>query len=87
MASAVRFCPSAQNYSQLHIWQKITGLPEKNFGKIYYGISKSSQGKRPFTRLPYGTILIRVNSTNLFHRIMGWIEGLSEKSSDTAHKI
>ena len=57
-------------------WQKITKLPKENFGKIYYGVSKSSLGKRPFNRLPYGTILIRVNSTNLFHKIMGWIEGL-----------
>lgn len=71
----------------LKFWRKITGLPEKNFGKVYYGISKSSQGKRPFTRLPYGTILIRVNSTNLFHKIMGWIEGLSEKNGETTHKI
>lgn len=71
----------------LKFWQKITGLPEKNFGKIYYGISKSSQGKRPFTRLPYGTILIRVNSTNLFHKIMGWVEGLSEKYNKIIPKI
>jgi hypothetical protein len=60
-------------------WRKTTGLPDKNFGKIYYGVSKSSLGKRPFNRLPYGTILIRVNSTNLFHKIMGWIQGLSEQ--------
>lgn len=60
-------------------WQKITKLPKENFGKTYYGISKSSQGKRPFNRLPYGTVLIRVNNTNLFHKIMGWIEGLAEQ--------
>ncbi len=59
-------------------WREITGLPEKNFGKVYCGISKSSLGKRPFNRLPHGTILIRVNNTNLFHQIMGWIQGLSK---------
>lgn len=60
-----------------NFWQKTTNIPTKNFGKIYYGISKSSLGKRPFNRLPYGTISIRVNNTNLFHKIMGWINGLS----------
>ncbi|MBI2023305.1 helix-turn-helix domain-containing protein [Candidatus Giovannonibacteria bacterium] len=63
----------------LKFWKRITQIPEKNFGKIYYGISKSSLGKRPFNRLPYGTILVRVNNTNLFHKIMGWIEALSEQ--------
>ncbi|MBI3334894.1 MAG: helix-turn-helix domain-containing protein [Candidatus Portnoybacteria bacterium] len=58
-------------------WQKITKLPIENFSKFYYGVSKSSLGKRPFNRLPYGTVQIRVNNTNLFHRIMGWLEGLS----------
>lgn len=61
----------------LKFWQGQTGLPKQNFGKIYYGISISSLGKRPYNRLPFGTISIRVNNTNLFHKIMGWIEGLS----------
>lgn len=67
----------------LTFWQKVTDIPYENFGKIYYGISKSSMGKRPFNRLPYGTIQIRVNSTNLFHKIMGWIEGLSLQENKT----
>lgn len=65
----------------LDFWYQLTGLPKENFGKIYYGISKSSQGKRPFNRLPYGTVAIRVNSTHLFHRIMGWIRGLSQQAA------
>lgn len=59
----------------LAYWSIITKIREKNFGKIYYGISKSSAGKRPYNRLPHGTIQIRVNDTNLFNRVMGWIEG------------
>ena len=50
----------------LDFWHKITKLPFSNFRKVYQ--SKKS--------LPYGTIQIRVNDTALFHRIMGWIEGL-----------
>jgi len=62
----------------LKYWEKITGIKKEKFGKIYYGVSKSSLGKRPFNRLPYGTIQIRVNETKLFHQIMGWIEGIKK---------
>lgn len=61
----------------LNFWSGITDLPYSKFKKFYYGISLSSQHKRPFNVLPYGTIQIRVNNTELYHRIMGWIEGLS----------
>jgi len=64
--------------SIIKFWQGVTKLPKDNFDKIYYGISKSSENKKPYNKLPYGTISIRVNNTNLFHEIMGWIEGLSE---------
>lgn len=60
----------------ISFWIKITGIPEKNFQKTYLGISKSSVGKRPYNRLPYGVIQIRINDTKLFHKIIGWIEGL-----------
>lgn len=61
----------------LDFWSKTTRISPSNFQKFYYGISKSSQGKRPFNILPYGTIQIRVNNTELYHKIMGWIEGLA----------
>ncbi|MEK7659748.1 MAG: helix-turn-helix domain-containing protein [Patescibacteria group bacterium] len=63
----------------LKYWQKMTQLPSRNFGKFYYGVSLSSRHKRPHARLPYGTVQIRVNNTPLFHRIMGWIQGLGEQ--------
>ena len=49
-----------------------------NFHKTYYGVSKSSLGKRPFNQLPHGVIQIVVADTILFHRIMGYIEGIKE---------
>lgn len=61
----------------LKFWKNVTQLPSQNFGKTYYGVSKSSANKRPFNQLPYGTALIRVNDTALFHKIMGWIEGMA----------
>ncbi len=62
----------------LDYWSSITRIRKEKFGKLYYGISKSSMGKRPFNRLPYGTIQIRVNNTPLFHQIMGWIAGIEK---------
>ena len=68
-----------QNSDQLlQFWSKLTRIPKERFEKFYYGVSKSSQGKRPFNILPYGTIQIRVNDTALFHKIMGWLEGVSK---------
>jgi len=63
----------------LKYWKKITGLPDENFHKTYYGVSKSSQGKKPFNRLPNGMIQIRVGDTKNFHKIMGWIQGLEQQ--------
>jgi len=63
----------------LRYWQNITGLPEKNFHKTLYGISKSSLGKKPYNRLPNGMIQVRVGDTKNFHKIMGWIQGLEKQ--------
>ncbi len=62
-------------------WQKVTKLPRNNFGKVYRGVSVSSKRKRPYNRLPYGTIQIRINDTILFHKIMGWIKGIKKFSN------
>lgn len=64
-----------ENYL-LEFWSKLTGIDYNRFEKFYYGVSKSSLGKRPFNILPYGTIQIRIHNSGLFHKIMGWIEGL-----------
>lgn len=60
----------------LNYWIKETGIPKQNFTKTYLGISRSSMGKRPFNRLPFGVVQIRIGDTKLFHRIIGWINGL-----------
>lgn len=60
-------------------WFKKIGIPKENFTKSYVGISRSSMNKRPFNRLPYGVIQIRISNTQLFHRIIGWIEGLKNQ--------
>lgn len=56
-----------QDPQLLQFWSKATNLPFSSFKKSY------SSKKSP----PYGTIQIRVNDTALYHKIMGWIEGLA----------
>ena len=64
----------------LNYWSGLTKIPKQRFDKVYKGISKSSLGKKPFNSLPHGTIQIRVGDTKLFHRIIGWIDGMKKFS-------
>ena len=74
----VRIYQHQNTAETVNFWSRLTKINKSKFGKVYYGVSKSSLGKRPYNRLPFGTIQIRVNSTQLFHQIMGWIKGLAE---------
>lgn len=77
--ASLRLYKHINEENALRYWSSKTAIPFENFGKTYYGISRASLGKRPFNRLPYGTIQARVADTALFHRIIGWIEGLKNK--------
>lgn len=77
----VRVFPHLSDKECLTYWKSVTGLPIKNFNKPSRVISISSKRKRPFNRLPYGTVQVRVNSTEKFHTIMGWIKGLKIQSN------
>ena len=68
--------------SAIAYWSKISGLPKESFGKASYVISRSSLGKRPFKRLPFGTVQVRICDTRQFHRLMGWIEGTKIRLAD-----
>lgn len=57
-------------------WQEVTSVEPKNLTVRHYAESISSRRRRPYNRLPYGVAQITVGSTNLFHQIMGYIEGL-----------
>ena len=70
-----------QNLKEIQkFWRNITQLKQNNFEKIYLGVSKSSLGKRPYNRLQFGTIQVRIGSTELYNKIMGWIEGIKNFS-------
>jgi len=76
--ASLRIFPHQNELEILSFWQKETGIPRERFGKTYRGVSKASMHKRPFNRLPYGIIQVHVADTNLFHRIMGHIEGIKD---------
>ena len=62
----------------MRYWQEITNIPKENLGKVYRGVSISSKRTKKFNCLPYGTAQIRINSTELFYKIMGLIKGIQE---------
>lgn len=59
-------------------WSKITGIPISQFIKTNFAISKYSK-KRRKNKLPFGTIQIRIADVNLFHKIQGWIQGITKQ--------
>ncbi len=75
---SLRIFPHQNRAMLQEYWQKETKVLPQNFQKISYTISKSSMGKRPFNQLKYGVLQVRVNDTRLYHRIMGYIEGMKK---------
>ncbi len=60
-------------------WIKSSGLPKACFcRKTTYLISGASKRKKPFNRLPYGTLQVEVANTEKFHTLLGMIEGVKD---------
>lgn len=57
-------------------WEGVTKIPRKQFYKTYAKASISSLSKRK--TLSFGTLDLSVNDTQLFLRVMGWIEKTKE---------
>lgn len=57
-------------------WASETGLPALNFRKTAWLVSISSQRKKKYNRLPYGSLQVEVSNTNNFHKVMGFIKGI-----------
>lgn len=63
-------------------WSRCTGVPLSQCHAPYLGVSRASRHRRSITRLPYGTVHIRIADTALFQRLMGWIGALGGMGSD-----
>jgi hypothetical protein len=73
---SMRLYPHINEAAAQRYWIKYTGLSKEQFCKTMYLISASSQGIKPYNRLPWGTLQVEVCNTPQFHRLMGWIEGV-----------
>ncbi len=70
---------SGQNeHSMKRFWSGVTGIPLSQFGKSY--VKKEGTGHRK-NILYHGTIQVSFCDKNMLHRICGWIEGFSERTS------
>lgn len=75
--AGIHLYPSTPVDKAREFWSETTGLPKDRFF-IINQISRSSQGKRPFNMLPYGTIAIKISSRIQFHKVKGMIQGIFE---------
>lgn len=82
---SLRLYDHINEQTALAFWLKATGLPRSCYLNTTRLISLSSKRKKPYNSLPFGTVEIRMNDTERFHRLMGWLEGLKTKlaSSET----
>ena len=62
----------------IEYWVRLTGLKRDNFIKTSFTQASSTKYKYP-RRLVYGTVHIRIYNTDLFHQIIGWIDGIRKK--------
>lgn len=62
----------------LNFWQKTCRIPHSNFKTTLQSVSISSQRKRSYNSLPFGVAQVSVGNTNLYHKIMGMISGISK---------
>lgn len=63
----------------LAYWAKELEMPVECFSKTTQLPSISSKRIKPFNTLPFGTVQILVQKTDVFYRIMGWIEGVKKQ--------
>ena len=72
----LRVHPDVDKKVTENYWSKVTGIPLTQFNKTTAKVS-GSNGRR-YSKLGYGIARITVCSTDLYYKIIGWIEGLQE---------
>jgi len=76
----IRLCihlhPNISDKNAKKFWSELTNISINQFWKSQVNISKSSLGKRPKDRLPYGTLHVIILDSNLVKKIRGWNLGL-----------
>ena len=75
MRCQVMIYPNLSSSRSINYWQNITKIPIENF-RTQMAISRSSQGKRPWNLLPYGTFQVRVSKRQEFFKVRGLMDGI-----------
>jgi len=75
----MRLYPHINEESARLYWKDITKLPLSCFQRTTNMVSIASKGKRPYNRLPYGTLQVAVYDTAKFHNLLGLIEGVQAR--------
>lgn len=78
----IQIHPNLRVRETIKFWSKVTYLPPDNF-RVIKLVSQASKNKRPKNFLPYGTLDVRVNSRQLYFKMMGFIEGLAKTAKKT----
>lgn len=76
---SMRLYPHINESEAKRYWSEAAGISHERFFKTTFLISKASKGKRPFNRLPWGTLQIEVCDTAKFHYLLGMIQGVKEQ--------
>lgn len=79
--ATIHIYPDNNEVKSIKYWSLISGVPRSQFQKtqIDTRIKKSTY---KHGSLPYGTLHLRVKKSNeLYYKIMGWSEGILEKSN------
>jgi len=79
IGARIHLYPCIKQEEATNYWVEITGLPKVNFYPPQIQISRASRGKRPKNTLPFGTLHLTINNTEITSRVKGWIQGISEK--------
>lgn len=66
-------------------WSKITGIPQFQFYKTYIAKNKKSTKKIRKNIHQYGVFSIRVNSSSIHRRLIGWIYALFNDRITSVH--
>src|SRR3989344_8186656 len=75
----MRLYPHINEENTREYWMKITGLSKSHFQRTTNMVSGASKGRRPYNRLPYGTLQVAVYDTAQFHHLLGLIEGVQSR--------
>lgn len=77
-SAQIHLHPNISEQSAKRFWSRVAGIPCSQFMRSQHIVSRSSQGKRPPRRLPYGTFHLYVRRISVRNQVHGWISGLQQ---------